>query len=438
MPHFYLKTYGCQMNVYDSERMRGLLGSLDFKPTDRIKEADLIIFNSCTVREKAKQKLLSDLGRLKPFKAKNKNLIIGIGGCVAQEEGDRILKRLAHVDLVFGVDQVEQLPHLLERIQETKTRLAVTAFDTNPKFSLSYLRKDVSPVSAYVTIMTGCDKFCSFCIVPFTRGREKSRPPREILQECELRVEKGTREITLLGQNVNSYAYEKATFPNLVRWVSEIPQLKRLRFTSPHPQDFCDEMIACYGELPNLCKHLHLPVQSGNNRILKAMRRWHTIEHYKERIEKLRSLVPDIALSTDLIVGFPGETNEEFEDTLKLLREVRYDFVYSFRYSPRVGTLAYEWKDDVCDEEKDERLQRLQSLQDEISLEKNKSWVGKVYEVLVEKKSLDGLPSVLQGRTQTHKIVHFKGDSSLIGKFVQVRLTRAMPHSFQGDEILGN
>ncbi len=423
------------MNVYDSERMTGLLRNLDFKPTDRIKEADLILFNSCTVREKAKQKLLSDLGRLKPFKAKNKNLIIGIGGCVAQEEGDRILKRLPHLDLVFGVDQVEQLPDLLERIQATKTRFSVTAFDTNPKFSLSYLRKDSSPVSAYVTIMTGCDKFCAFCIVPFTRGREKSRPPRDILQEIELMVEKGTREITLLGQNVNSYEYEGINFPKLLRLVSQVQNLKRIRFTSPHPQDFCDDMIACYKELSNLCQHLHLPVQSGNNRVLKAMRRWHTIEHYKERLEKLRNQVPDVALSTDMIVGFPGETHQEFEDTLQLLRDVQYDFVYSFRYSPRVGTLAYEWKDDVSHEEKDERLERLQSLQDEISLAKNKSLVGKTVEVLVEKISSGG---VLQGRTETHKIVHFKGDGHLIAKFVPVRLIKAMPHSFCGDEILGN
>ena len=434
MRNFYLKTYGCQMNVYDSERMTGLLRALNFKPTERIKDADLILFNSCTVREKAKQKLLSDLGRLKPFKAKNKNLIIGIGGCVAQEEGDRLLKRIPHLDLVFGVDQVDQLPDLLGRIQETKTRLAVTAFDTNPKFSLSYLRKDTSPVSAYVTIITGCDKFCSFCIVPFTRGREKSRPPRDILQEIELMVEKGTREITLLGQNVNSYEVEGVNFPKLLRLVSQVPNLKRLRFTSPHPQDFCDGMIECYEKLDNLCKHLHLPVQCGSNRVLKAMRRWYTIEHYKERVKKLRKCVPNVALSTDLIVGFPGETNEEFEETLKLLRDVRYDFVYSFRYSPRVGTLAQEWKDDVSNEEKDERLQRLQSLQDEIALEKNQKLIGKTYEVLVEKDA----SGILQARTETHKIVHFKGDRALIGKFVQVRLARAMPHSFLGDEILGN
>ncbi|MBI3019594.1 MAG: tRNA (N6-isopentenyl adenosine(37)-C2)-methylthiotransferase MiaB [Deltaproteobacteria bacterium] len=434
MPNFYLKTYGCQMNVYDSERITGLLGALNFKPTEKIKEADLILFNSCTVREKAKQKLLSDLGRLKAFKEKNKKLIIGIGGCVAQEAGDELLKRIPHLDLVFGVDQVDQLADLLGRIQETKSRLAVTAFDTDPQFSLSYVRKDSSPVSAYVTIIKGCDKFCSFCIVPFTRGREKSRSPREILQEIELRVEKGTREITLLGQNVNSYAAEEFTFPSLLKLVSKVPNLKRLRFTSPHPQDFCEGMIECYVELPNLCKHLHLPVQCGSNRVLKAMRRWYTIEHYKEHVEKLRKRVPDIALSTDMIVGFPGETNEEFEETLKLLRDVRYDFVYSFRYSPRVGTSAYEWKDDVPEEEKDERLQRLQSLQDEISLEKNQELIGKIYEVLVEKISSTGAPvSVLQGRTETHKIVHFKGAPNLIGKFVQVRLTKAMPHSFLGD-----
>ncbi len=427
------------MNVYDSERMVHLLKPLQFTQTEKLKEADLILFNSCTVREKAKQKLLSDLGRLKSFKEKNKKLIIGMGGCVAQEEGDRLLKRIPHLDLVFGVDQVDQLPELIGRIQETKSRLAVTAFDTDPKFSLSYVRKDFSPVSAFITIIKGCDKFCSFCIVPFTRGREKSRPPREILQEIELGVEKGTREVTLLGQNVNSYAHEGYTFPKLLRLIAQVPHLKRIRFTSPHPQDFCDDMIACYEELPNLCKHLHLPVQSGNNRILKAMRRWYTIEHTQERIEKLRSKVPNVALSTDIIVGFPGETHEEFEDTLKLLRDIRYDSIYSFKYSPRVGTLAYEFSEELSEEEKNERLQRLQSLQDEISLEMNQKLVGQTYEVLVEKKSLGLAHAVtLQGRTDTNKLVHFKGDASLIGKFTRVRLTSAMPHSFLGDENLGN
>src|SRR3989338_5250707 len=434
MPSFYLKTYGCQMNVYDSERMVALLSPLHYSPTENMDEADLILFNTCTVREKAKHKLLSDLGFLKPMKEKNKNLIIGMGGCVAQEEGEKLLKRVPHLDLVFGVDQVDELPHLLEQVQKNKRRLSVTAFDTDPKFSLAYAVPDQSPVSSFITIIKGCDKFCSFCIVPFTRGREKSRPPRDILQEIELMVEKGTREITILGQNVNSYEVEGVNFPKLLRLVSQVPNLKRLRFTSPHPQDFCDGMIECYEKLPNLCKHLHLPIQCGSNRVLKAMRRWYTIEHYKERVEKLRKQVPDVALSTDLIVGFPGETNEEFEETLKLLRDVRYDFVYSFRYSPRVGTLAQEWKDDVSNEEKDERLQRLQSLQDEIALEKNQKLIGKTYEVLVEKDA----SGVLQGRTETHKIVHFKGDRALIGKFVQVRLARAIPHSFLGDEILGN
>lgn len=419
------------MNVYDSERMVRLLTPLNYELTEEIENADLILFNTCTVREKAKHKFLSELGFLKPLKKKKENLIIGMGGCVAQEEGEKLLRRIPHLDLVFGVDQIDELPDLLDKIKKNKDRVSLTKFDTDPKFSLSYLHVDKSPVSVFVTIIKGCDKFCSFCIVPFTRGREKSRSPREILQEIEGMVQKGTREVTLLGQNVNSYSYETYNFPKLLKLVSDIPELKRIRFTSPHPQDFCDGMIDCYEQLPNLCKHLHLPVQSGNNRVLKTMRRWYTVEHYKSRIEKLRERIPDVALSTDIIVGFPGETREEYEDTLKLLEDVRFDSIYSFKYSPRTGTLAAKtMKDAISEEEKEERLSRLQALQDKISLEKNELLVGrKTMEVLIEKV---GKENKLQGRTETNKLVHFEGDSSLVGTFVNVELQKAMPHSFLG------
>jgi len=418
------------MNVYDSERMVALLSPLHYSPTENMDEADLILFNTCTVREKAKHKLLSDLGFLKPMKEKNKNLIIGMGGCVAQEEGEKLLKRVPHLDLVFGVDQVDELPHLLEQVQKNKRRLSVTAFDTDPKFSLAYAVPDQSPVSSFITIMKGCDKFCSFCIVPFTRGREKSRSPREILQEIELKVKKGTKEITLLGQNVNSYQYEGINFPKLLRMVDQISGLKRIRFTSPHPQDFSDELIECYINAQHLCPHLHLPVQSGNNDVLKRMRRWHTIEHYKERLQKLKKGIPHIALSTDIIVGFPGETKEEFEDTLSLLKEIRYDFVFSFKYSSRQGTrAAEEFSDDVSEPEKESRLASLQRLQEQISKEINETLVGITQEVLVEAVSKE---QRLQGRTPNNKIVHFEGDPSLMGKFVDVSLQKAMPHSFLG------
>lgn len=432
MPSVYFKTYGCQMNVYDSLRMMRLLKPLDYTQTEDLEEADLILFNTCTVREKAKHKFLSELGFLKTLKQKKGDLIIGLGGCVAQEEGEKLLRRLPHLDLVFGVDQINELPHLIDQIKKTKDRVSLTAFDTDPKFSLSYLHVDKSPVSAFVTIIKGCDKFCSFCIVPFTRGREKSRSPREILQEIELMVQKGTREVTLLGQNVNSYSHEEYNFPRLLRLIDEVSDLKRVRFTSPHPQDFCDGMIECFVELKHLCKHLHLPVQSGNNRVLQKMKRSYTIEHYKERLQKLKEKVPHIALSTDIIVGFPGETHEEYEDTLRLLEEVRFDFIYSFKYSPRRATLAARTlKDDVAESEKEERLYKLQALQDQISLEKNKSLVGKTIEVLVEKKSDKN--GKLQGRTEANKLVHFDGDISLLGKFTHVTLQKAMPHSLLGE-----
>ncbi len=417
------------MNVYDSDRIMRLLKPLNFLETENEEAADLILFNTCTVREKAKHKFLSDLGRLKSQKKKNKNLMIGVGGCVAQEEGEGLLKRLPHLDFVFGVDQIDQLPAILERVSRTRERVALTAWDTEPKFSLSYLQPAKSPVSAFVTIIKGCDKFCSFCIVPFTRGREKSRHPGEIVQEIERMVSMGAREVMLLGQNVNSYLYEKHDFPALLRMVSQIPNLKRIRFTSPHPSDFCDGMIACYVDLRNLCRHLHLPVQAGNNEILKRMRRWYAVERYRSRIQKLREAVPGIAVSTDVIVGFPGESEEAFEDTLELLKDIRFDSIFSFVYSPRTGTQASEYEDDVPREEKERRLHRLQKLQDEISLEINESKVGEMVEVLVEKESEEGL----QGRTDTNKIVHFRGSSRLLGKFILIKLTKAFPHSLLGE-----
>ncbi len=426
---FYLKTFGCQMNDYDSTRMKKLLASVHYTETKNEDEADLILFNTCTVREKAKHKFLSDIGRLEERKEKNKALMIAVGGCLAQVEGEKLLGRMPSVDLVFGVDQVDALPTLLERIQKTKSRLVTTAFDTNPKLSLAYLHADMGSISSFVTIIMGCDKFCSFCIVPFTRGREKSRPPRDILKEIEILVQKGTKEITLLGQNVNSYQYENIGFSHLLRMVSQIPGLSRIRFTSPHPQDFGEDMISSYENLPNLCKHLHLPVQSGSQRVLRRMCRFYKIEKYKEKIEHLRERVPGISVTTDIIVGFPGETKEDFEKTLQLLKDIRYDSIYSFQYSSRSGTKAAMFKDTVPSQEKEERLQKLQKLQDEISLEINQSKIGTTQTVLVEKISKENR---LQGRTDGNKLVHFEGDPSLIGQFVIVRLDKAYAHSFLG------
>ncbi|MBI4040664.1 MAG: tRNA (N6-isopentenyl adenosine(37)-C2)-methylthiotransferase MiaB [Deltaproteobacteria bacterium] len=420
------------MNVYDSARMENLLKPLGYHSTDDMDSADLILFNTCTVREKAKHKLMSEIGKLKELKQK-KEVVLAIGGCVAQEEAEKLFRKAPHIDIVFGVDQIDQLPQLISQVREHKTQISLTAFDTDPTFSLSYLIPDRCPTSAYVTIIKGCDKFCSFCIVPMTRGLEKSRSPQEIIGEIQKLVQGGTQEVTLLGQNVNSYDYKKIYFPELLRKVDQIPGLRRIRFTSPHPQDFNDEMISCYVGLPRLCKHLHLPVQSGNNDVLHRMRRWYTVEDYVQKINKLREAVPAVSVSTDIIVGFPGETLLQFENTLHLLETVNYDFVYSFKYSERSGTrAARDFEDDVPEAEKERRLAILQRLQDRISLHKNKMLEGTLEEVLIEKQSLDGK---LQGRTDSFKIVHFEGNPSCIGQFKMVRLDKALPHSFLGTAL---
>ena len=403
----YIKTFGCQMNVADSEQMTQVLAE-DFLPTDRPEEADLYLINTCAIRQKAQEKVLSLLGALKVLKQHRPQMLIGVGGCVAQQEGERLLRLAPHLDLVFGTHGIYRLPQLVARAAQTRV-VAV-------EFSEAYpppLRRRWRPgqVKALVPIMQGCNNFCSFCVVPYVRGREYSRPPEIILAEVKDFLASGGKEVTLLGQNVNSYGRglpQPVTFPQLLKQLAKLPGLARLRFATSHPRDLSPELIAAWGELPPLCEYLHLPVQSGSNRILAAMNRGYTREDYLRKVENLRRTCPGLCLGTDLIVGFPGETESDFQDTLNLVREARFDVSFSFKFSPRPHTRAADLPDQVPEEVKAERLSRLQALQAELTLAAHQRLVGQVQEVLVEGPSKRS-PSMLTGRLRTNQVVNFVG-----------------------------
>lgn len=431
---FYIKTFGCQMNVADTERMSVLLSDLGAKPSEDPADADIVILNGCEVRDKAVHKALSKLGELKENKKKGK--LIGIGGCVGQLEGTRLFKRNPHLDFVFGTDVIDQLPEILFQAGSGARHAVYNEFDKTRDYSTETKIFNRS-ASAFVNIMKGCDKFCSFCIVPFTRGREKSRPIAEVVSDVQRLVLLGVREVTLLGQNVNSYGKgngtkeKPETFPQLLRALDSIRELKRLRFTSSHPIDFSDELIDCYGSVGALCNQLHLPVQSGSNAVLDRMHRHYKIETYYEQIRKWRERCPEGGLTTDIIVGFPTETGEDFELTMKLLEDMQFDLVYAFAYSPRPGTKAAKLKDDVPDEVKHERLLRFQKRAVEIAHGKNQRFVGRKLEVLVEGKTkpLKNSPrkNIFAGRTSCGKVVNFPydGPRDLTGKFLDVVIERA-------------
>ncbi len=446
-PRFvYVHTFGCQMNVYDTDRIHQVLGPLNYAPTDDPARANLILLNTCSVRDKAEQKMLSQLGRLAPLKEFNDDLVLGVAGCVAQQEGARLLKKVPYLDLVFGPDNIPQLPELLDRIRSSKERVAETTFFKRKDYEFieAQPRADVR-VSEFVTIMKGCDKVCTFCIVPFTRGREVSKPAELVVREIETLVAAGVREVTLLGQNVNSYGKDKSRQPHfaaLLRQVDAIEGLERVRFTTSHPMDCTDELIDCFGALPTLCESFHLPVQCGSDRVLEAMRRHYTVEHYLGRVERLRARAPGIALTTDIIVGFPGETDAEFESTLELLAEVRYDSIFAFKYSARPNTRAAAMVDDVPEPLKKERLARVQVLQAEIMAERLQRYGGQTLEVLVEGPSRDTTRSAaewqLKGRARTNVIVNFPvpvGDfwsDRWIGELANVEVTDVKAHSLKG------
>jgi tRNA-2-methylthio-N6-dimethylallyladenosine synthase len=435
--NLYIKTFGCQMNVYDSERMATAMGAEGYNEVSSPEEADMILLNTCHIREKAAEKVYSDLGRFKPLKAKNPDLKIGVTGCVAQAEGKEIMRRQPLVDIVVGPQAYHRLPEMVKSV-EKGVKAIDTDFPEEDKFEhLPSAPKMKRAPSAFLTVQEGCDKFCAFCVVPFTRGAEMSRPVAQIVTEARDLVERGVRDITLLGQNVNAYhgpmGDGDATLPQLIRELSKIDDLKRIRFTTSHPNDMTQELIDAHGEMEKLMPYLHLPVQSGSDKILKAMNRKHTADSYLKIIERLRVARPDLALSGDFIVGFPGETDADFEQTLDLVREVKYAQAYSFKYSTRPGTPAADNKTQVPEDVKSERLQRLQALLSQHQKEFMGSMVGRVLPVLLERPGR--LEGQLVGRSEYLHGVHATIDQAQIGDVVNLRILGADTNSLRAEFV---
>lgn len=430
----YIKTFGCQMNVADSEQMAQMLAE-DFVHTDQIEEADLCLINTCAIRRKSEDKVRSLLGSLLALKQHRPQILLGVGGCVAQQEGERLLAAAPHLDLVFGTHGLYRLPEMVRRASRGRR---VVDIELTGEFPAQPRRRwQPGSVKALVTIMQGCDNFCTFCVVPYVRGREFSRPPGEIVAEVADFLAAGGREVTLLGQNVNSYGRglpEPVSFPELLCKIDSLPGLARLRFATSHPRDLSPELTASFGELSSLCEHLHLPVQSGSDRILQAMNRGYTRKEYLQKVENLRRVCPGLSLSTDIIVGFPGETEEDFQDTLDLVRQAAFDQAFSFKYSPRPQTLAATLPDRVSPEIQSERLTRLQNLLNELTLKAHQRLLGKTAEVLVEGPSKRS-PEEICGRLRTNQIVNFSGSRELTGRLVTVQLTEAHPHSLKGTRV---
>jgi len=432
----YLATFGCQMNEYDSGQMARLMAEKNYVQTEDITQADLILLNTCTIREKAEHKAYSYLGRLRQLKKNKPELLIGVGGCVAQQEGERLLKSIPHLDLVIGTHRVCRLPQLVEEVSRTGRPVCLTDFDDRLPPAIR-LNNGFKSVKAYLSIMQGCDNFCTYCVVPYVRGREISRPAADILDEARDLLRHGVREIILLGQNVNSYGRglkPRITFPELIEKIAALPGLARLRFTTSHPKDLSDELIRALAEIEPLCEHVHLPVQSGSTPILTAMRRKYSREDYLARVEALRAACPDLALTSDVIVGFPQETQADFEQTMNLLDRVRFDGIYSFKYSDRPMTRAAEFENKISEEIKSERLSKLQAFQKEISLARNQVLVGQEVEVLVEGPS-KRLGGQLTGRTRTNKIVNFAGEAEIHGRLVKLIIEAASANSLRGKVI---
>ncbi len=428
----YIKTYGCQMNVYDSERMAEALESEGYEQTQDVNEADMVLLNTCHIREKAAEKVYSDLGRLKPLHDEKPNLKIGVAGCVAQAEGAEIMRRQPMVDLVVGPQTYHRLPEMMKEVDAGRPALD-TDFPEEDKFD--HLPKRVLPArnpSAFLTVQEGCDKFCAFCVVPYTRGAEVSRPAERILKEAQALVDRGVREITLLGQNVNAYHGHEGGLAGLIWELSEIDALKRIRFTTSHPNDMDDALIEAHGACEKLMPYLHLPVQSGSDRILKAMNRKHTAAQYLKLIDRIRAARPDLMFSGDFIVGFPGETEEDFEATMQLVRDVHYGQAYSFKYSARPGTPAAE-KEDVPADVASHRLQRLQALLTEQQYKTQADMVGREVEVLFEKRGRqDGQ---LIGKSDYLHAVHAEAPADMIGTVQPVKITKNMTNSLTGQLI---
>lgn len=436
-PKLYLITYGCQMNEYDSSKMADVLArSHGYERTQNPDEADLLLLNTCSVREKAQEKVFSELGRWKDWKKANPSRVIGVGGCVASQEGDAIAARAPMVDIVFGPQTLHRLPELLESTRATRKPAVDISFPEIEKFD-RLPEPRAEGVTAFVSIMEGCSKYCTFCVVPYTRGEEVSRPLDDVLLECAQLVDQGVREITLLGQNVNAYrgrmgdTAEVCDLALLIHYLARMPGLERIRFTTSHPAEFSDSLIDAFAEEPKLASYLHLPVQSGSDRILGMMKRGYTRAQFLEKIKRIRAARPGLSLSSDFIVGFPSETEDDFMRTIDLIGEAQFDCAFSFVYSPRPGTPAANLRDGVPLDEKNRRLQILQSRIRQIDDAFRESFVGTLQSVLVEKPSRRG-GGQIAGRTSHNRMVNFDGPESLIGRFVDVEITETQPNSLRG------
>ena len=434
----HIRTFGCQMNEYDSNKMSDVLKhSHGLELTDDIDQADVLLVNTCSIREKAEEKLFHQLGRWKKLKTTKPNLIIGVGGCVATQEGDLILKRAPYVDLIFGPQTLHRLPNMLNDALDKNQVSIDISFPEIEKFD--HLPEPHSDdASAFVSVMEGCSKYCTFCVVPYTRGEEISRPFNDVIREVEALAQQGVKEINLLGQNVNAYRGlmddgEIADLALLIAIVAQVSGVERIRYTTSHPVEFSDRLIQTYAEVPELVSHVHLPVQSGSDKILGSMKRGHTVIEYKSKIRKLREIRPDISLSSDFIIGFPGETEEDFNNTMKLIDEIGFDKSFSFIYSKRPGTIAASLPDDVDQTVKKQRLATIQDKLNDNTEEISRSMIGSIQKVLVEGHSKKG--STLAGRTENMRTTHFQGNEDLIGQLVSVKITEGFANSLQGELI---
>ena len=434
----HIRTFGCQMNEYDSDKMSDVLKhSHGLELTDNIDQADVLLVNTCSIREKAEEKLFHQLGRWKKLKTTKPNLVIGVGGCVASQEGDLILKRAPYVDLIFGPQTLHRLPNMLNDVLDKSQVSIDISFPEIEKFDhLPEPHSDTA--SAFVSVMEGCSKYCTFCVVPYTRGEEISRPFNDVIREVEILAEQGVKEINLLGQNVNAYRGlmddgEIADLALLIAIVAQVSGIERIRYTTSHPVEFSDRLIKTYAEVPELVSHVHLPVQSGSDKILGSMKRGHTVIEYKSKIRKLREIRPDISLSSDFIIGFPGETEEDFNNTMKLIDEMGFDKSFSFIYSKRPGTIAASLPDDVDQTVKKQRLAVIQDKLNKNTEKISRSMIGSIQKVLVEGHSKKG--STLSGRTENMRTTHFQGNEDLIGQIVSVKITEGFANSLQGELI---
>lgn len=430
----YISTYGCQMNTNDTERMLTLLEMVNFVPVATPEQASLIIINSCSVREKPVHKVRSEVGLYKEWKLKNPDLRIGVGGCVAQQEKAKLLKDIPVLDFAFGTDAIDELPSIVAKAYQSKEKQVSTKFEHDKPYTVETLMRNPG-VAAFVNITKGCDNFCTFCVVPFTRGRERSRKLSELIADIKALVLRGVREVTLIGQNVNSYKSDcGADFGQLLKALCEDTDIERIRYTTSHPKDFNQELVDISAKYrAKICDYIHLPAQSGNSEVLKRMNRGYSRDEYMDKVRMIRAGIPGVVLSTDIIVGFPGETEAQYEDTRSLIEEVRYENIYAFKYSPRPFTKAARYTDQVSEADSKLRLQKLLDRQREIAFELGKPYNDRTYDVLFELKA--EIPGQIQGRTTHNKLVYAVGDETMIGKTARVHVTKAFPNVLHGNII---